>query len=174
MNIYLFYMRDRRFRQLLSATPNLSRNRYIRLMAISTTEIFGTIPLGTLYIVRDAKEGVDPWRGWGYTHDNYSAVYQFPSSVWKNNSNSVFDLEMYRWSLVLCAFIFFALFGFADEARKNYRRVYTSIASRIGFSTFTLLGSSHACVAHSIYGSISTLCSHLFFSFLSVLRQSLT
>ena len=174
MNIYLFYMRDRRFRQLLSATPNLSRNRYIRLMAISTAEIFGTIPLGTLYIVRDAKMGVDHWRGWGYTHDNYSAVYQFPSSVWKNNSNSVFDLEMYRWSLVLCAFIFFALFGFADEARKNYRRVYTSIASRIGYSTSTLLGSSHACVVHSIHGSIPTLCSHLFFSFLSVLRQSLT
>jgi pheromone A receptor len=167
MNIYLFYMRDRRFKQLMSSTPNLSRNRYIRLMAISTTEILGTIPLGTLYIVRDAKEGVDHWRGWKYTHDNYSAVYQFPSSVWKNNSNSVFDLEMYRWSLVLCSFIFFALFGFADEARKNYRRVYVSIASRIGYSTFTLLGSSHACVAHSIYGSIPALCLHPFFSFFS-------
>jgi hypothetical protein len=26
--------------------------------------------------------------------------------------------------LVLCAFVFLALFGFADEARQHYRRVY--------------------------------------------------
>ncbi|KAF8494814.1 hypothetical protein F5888DRAFT_1634174 [Russula emetica] len=31
-------------------------------------------------------------------------------------------LEMYRWSLVLCSFLFFAFFGFANEARQNYRR----------------------------------------------------
>jgi pheromone a factor receptor len=131
----------------MSCTP-LTRNRYIRLMVISATEIFGTIPLGTLYIVKSAKSGVDPWRGWAYTHEDYSAVYQVPASAWKNNPNSVFALEMYRWSLVLCAFLFFALFGFADEAQQHYRRVYTSIASRIGHSTSTLLRSSQAYVVH--------------------------
>ena len=59
-------------------------------------------------------------------------------------------LEVFRWSLVLCAFVFFALFGFADEARQHYRLVYTTLASRIGYSTFTLHGSSHACVVYAI------------------------
>ena len=154
----------------MSAT-GLNRNRYVRLMAISASEILGTIPLGTLCIVKNVKLGVNPWRGWAYTHEHYSVVYQVPASIWKNEPDDVFALEMFRWSLVLCAFVFFALFGFADEARRHYRSVYASIASRIGYSISTLHRPSHACVVHSIYRSIATHgCSH----FLSVLHLSLT
>jgi hypothetical protein len=137
------------------SSVGLNRNRYIRLIAISATEILGTIPLGTLIIVKNAKLGVDPWKGWAWTHEDYSVVYQVPASIWKNTPDA-FALEMYRWSLVLCAFLFFALFGFADEARRHYRSVYASIASRIGYSISALHKSSHACVVHSIYGSIAT------------------
>ena len=133
----------------MSSTPGLNHNRYIRLMTISAVEILGTIPLGTFYIVHNSKLGVAPWRGWTWTHENYSAVYQIPVSIWKNNPSSVLVLEVYRWSLVLCAFIFFAFFGFANEARQNYRRLYTSIAGRIGHSTFTLLRSRNN--AYDVY-----------------------
>ena len=133
----------------MSSTIGLSHGRYIRLMAISAVEILGTIPLGTLYIVRNSKLGVTPWKGWAYTHKHYSKVIQVPASIWKNDPNGVFELEMFRWSLVLCAFLFFALFGFANEARQNYRRLYTSIASRIG-STATLLGSPNVYVFYSV------------------------
>jgi pheromone a factor receptor len=132
----------------MSSTPSLTRSRYIRLMAISAADILGTIPLGTFYIVHSTKIGVKPWRGWTYTHEHYSDVIQVPDSIWKNNPNSVLVLEMFRWSLVLCALVFFALFGFANEARKNYRRVYTSIVSRIGISTLTFHKSSHKYVVH--------------------------
>jgi hypothetical protein len=162
MNIYLFYTRERRFRQIMTSA-RLTRSRYIRLMAISATEILGTIPLGTLNIVRNAKLGVEPWRGWAYTHEHYSVVYQVPASVWKNEPDSVFSLEMYRWSLVLCAFLFFALFGVGEEARRHYRCVYVSIASRIGHSVSVLHRSSHACVVHPIYGSIRDSWSLTFF-----------
>ena len=134
----------------MSSTPGLSRGRYIRLMTISAVEIFGTIPLGTFYIVHNSKLGVKPWGGWAQTHKNYSKVIQVPASIWKNNPNSLLALEMFRWSLVLCAFVFFALFGFANEARQNYRRLFTSIASRIGYSTSTLLRSSNAYVFYSL------------------------
>jgi pheromone a factor receptor len=141
MNLYFFYKCDRRYRQLM-ASSCLTRNLYIRLMLISATEILGTIPLGTIWIVKAAKLGVTPYRGWTYTHENYYVVYQIAASIWKSNPNSVFALEVYRWSLVLCAFLFFALFGFADEARQQYRRIYTPIATRISSSTSTLFGSS--------------------------------
>lgn len=174
MNIYLFYKCDRRFRQLMSSA-NLNRNRYIRLMAISATEILGTIPLGTVFIVKDAKLGVSSWRGWAWTHENYSTVYQIPASTWKNDPDSVFGLEMYRWSLVLCAFVFFALFGFADEAQQHYRRVYTSIASRIGYSTSSLLKSSQAYVVYSLCAFVLSHCDYFFFFFSAAARrQSLT
>jgi len=151
MSIYTFNKCQRRFKQLMSSTPGLSRSRYLRLMAISAMEILGTIPLGTFYIVHNAKLGVDPWRGWAFTHKHYSVVHQVPASTWKNNPDSVLALEMFRWSLVLCAFAFFALFGFADEALRHYRRLYTSIASRVGNSTFK---SSHAFVVHSSCGTV--------------------
>jgi pheromone a factor receptor len=126
------------------AHSQLNRGRYLRLMALSATEIIGTIPLGTYFIVNNAMSGVTPWRGWAYTHSHYSHVFEVPNSVWKTNSLSSGGLETYRWSLVACAFVFFAFFGFADEARQHYRRFYTSIASRIGYTSFTLHGSSDA------------------------------
>jgi pheromone a factor receptor len=149
-SIYLFYTREIRFRQIMSATPGATPSRYIRLMVVSGCEILGTIPLATFYIVKEAKLGVYPWRGWAYMHEHYSVVDQVPASIWKNNPNNVFVLEMYRWSLVLCAFVFFALFGFAEEARRHYRQVYASVASRIGYLTSALHRSSQACVVHPI------------------------
>jgi hypothetical protein len=126
--------------------PGISRSRYIRLMVISGMEIVGNVPLGIFYIVHNSKLGVTPWKGWAYTHKDYNVVYEIPASIWKNDPNAALALEMFRWSLVLCAFIFFALFGFANEARQNYRLLFTSIASRIGYSTPTLFRSTNAYV----------------------------
>ncbi|KAF8468717.1 pheromone A receptor-domain-containing protein [Russula ochroleuca] len=117
-------------------SQGLSRGRYVRLIALSATEILGTIPFGTYFIVTNAKIGVQPWKSWADTHSNYSKVIQVPSIVWENDPNLAGGLEIFRWSLVACAVIFFAFFGFADEARQHYRLVYTFIASSIGYSTF--------------------------------------
>jgi len=124
-------------------------------MLISTTEILGTIPLATYYIVFDAKLGVSPY-SWTSTHRHYSEIIQVPASIWKNDYNTALTLEMFRWSLVFCAFIFFALFGFAGEARQNYRRMYASTTSRIRHWTSALHGSSHVCVVHSIIKHMAT------------------
>ena len=137
----------------MSSSQGFSSGLYIRLMALSSIEILGTIPLGTYILVANVKEGVGSWQSWASMHSHYSAVYQIPESDWKSDPPVAITLEMYRWLLVVCAFIFFAFFGFAEEARQNYRRVYTSLASRIGYSKSTLSGSSHACVAHLIYSS---------------------
>ena len=154
-NIYVFYKRELQFRRLMSSTPGLTHSRYIRLMLVSTTEILGTIPLATFYLVLDAKLGVKPY-SWMSTHRHYSEVIQVPASIWKNDLNSALSIEMYRWSLVLCAFLFFAFFGFAGEARRNYCRMYASITSRIRHWTSALHGLSHVCVVHSIVEYIET------------------
>jgi hypothetical protein len=134
----------------MSSNPGLNRSRYFRLMAISAVEICGTIPLATFYIVSNAKSGVTPYVSWANIHKNYSTVEQIAGFIWKNDPTLLVDYELFRWSLVVCSFVFFALFGFADEARQHYRRVYTTLASRIGYSTFTLQGSSHACVIYPL------------------------
>jgi pheromone a factor receptor len=160
MNIYLFYKRERQFRQLMSSV-GLNRNRYIRIMAISATEILVVIPLGALKVAEFAKFAefakltTIPWRSWAYTHKHLK-VDHFPALFWKDVPYAVGNLETYRWSFVLCAFLFFALFGFADEARINYRRLYTSIAGRIGYSASALHRSSDVYVVRSIYGCSET------------------
>ena len=130
MAIHAFYKRVHQFKQLMSANRNLNCGFYFRLIAISGIEIIGTIPLGTYWIVMDAQLGVGPWRSWAYQHSDYSRVIQVPDFMWKNDFHSVIGLELYRWSLVMCAFIFFAFFGFAEEARQHYRFIYTSLVHR--------------------------------------------
>jgi pheromone a factor receptor len=169
--ICIFYKRHRQFMEILSSNPGLSRSRYFRLMAIAAVEICGTIPLGTFFIVYNARNGVAPWISWADTHSNYSQVDQVAAFIWKNDPGTAIGFEVFRWSTVYCAFVFFALFGFADEARQHYRRVYTTLASRIGYSTFTLQKSSHACVLVYPLCSVRPGSSGLH---LAVHRQSLT
>ena len=132
----------------MASSQAFSSGLYFRLMIISSTEILGTIPMGTYILVTNLKEGVGHWESWASMHSHYSAVYQVPGSIWKNNRQISQNLDMPRWLVVVCAFIFFAFFGFAEEARQNYRRVYTLLVSRIGYTKSALRGSSHACVAH--------------------------
>jgi pheromone a factor receptor len=134
-SVYALNKRQLQFKEMMSATPGLNRGFYFRLMALSSTDIFLTIPITTYFIVLDVKRGIIPWISWGDTHSNYSRVVQVPGFVWKNDSRGSQALEMYRWSLVLCAFVFFAFFGFAEEACQHYRLVYNSLARRIGYRT---------------------------------------
>jgi len=106
----------------------------------------GTIPLGAYVILHNVKKGVGPWISWENARSNYSRVKQVPNFLWKADPGTYNWLEMFRWSIVACALLFFAFFGFADEVRRHYRLVYTSLASRIGISTAgaTLHESYHA------------------------------
>jgi hypothetical protein len=122
---------------MTSSISGFSRSRYLRLMAISTVEVFGTVPLSTFFILVAAKAGTKPWKSWADTHSHYSVVDQVPGFVWKNIPIVGMSFEIYRWSLVASAFIFFALFGFAVEAREHYYRLYKLLTGRISTSSST-------------------------------------
>ena len=146
--------------QLISSA---NRSRYLRLMAISSFEILGTVPVGTYYIVSGAKTGVVPWKGWARMHSHYSKVVQIAGFIWRNDPVVSLDLELDRWSLVLCAFLFFALVGFAGEARGHYFRLYKSLARRIGKLTSTPHGAPLACVVRLPCWSVLGLRHSMFF-----------
>ena len=147
MSICAFYMHRRNLTRFISGHNN--GRRYLRLMAISTTGILGTIPLATFSIVFDAKLGIGPWMGWASMHSHYSEVGQIAGSIWKSVPESVLALEMFRWSLVACAFIFFALFGLSAEAREKYYRLYKSLTRRMSTSSSAPDGAPHAYVVRS-------------------------
>jgi pheromone a factor receptor len=115
-------------------------------MVISFVEVIGTIPLATFFIVSDAKSSIEPWKSWADTHSHYSVVYQTADLAWKNDPVVAMRLEIYRWSLVACAFLFFALFGFSVEAREQYKSLYKLLTRHMGMSSSTPHRAPHAYV----------------------------
>jgi len=136
LTIIAFHKNRSQFSALLSANSNATPNRFIRLMLLASVEVLFTIPIALWNIAIDTKiHPLFPWISWASVHADFSRVDQFPSLLWRANFTNEMGLELTRWAVVFCAFVFFAFFGFADEARKNYRFAYQSIAKRVGMST---------------------------------------
>jgi len=103
---------------------------------LATVDFTITVPFAIWVIVQNSVFAeVRPWVSWADTHWGYFRVFQIPAVTYDHTT--VVLLELYRWPAVLCAFLFFAFFGFADEAKKNYRLLGSSISKRFGFTTFT-------------------------------------
>lgn len=118
-----FLARRTQFTQFLSSNTSLTLSRYIRLMALASTEMLLTTPLASLQMVIGLTgQPLEPWRSWADTHYNFSRVILVSSVNWRNSGLPAVSLEITRWSAPLCAFVFFLFFGFAEESRRNYRR----------------------------------------------------
>ncbi|KAJ7246160.1 pheromone A receptor-domain-containing protein [Mycena haematopus] len=119
LSIRAFSRSRAQFKELLSASANanLNLNRYLRLMLLAGTDLSSPSrsASGSWYRA---------WISWADTHSNFSRVVQVPGVYWRANVNTVASLETTRWVTVACALLFFAYFGFADEAVKNYRGAY--------------------------------------------------
>ncbi|KAJ7164153.1 STE3-domain-containing protein [Mycena filopes] len=143
LSIKSFYRSRAQFKELLSShNANLNLNRYIRLMALASTDLLLTIPLSSLTLFINARVvGLAPYVSWADTHSNFSRVVSVPGIFWRSDVWTVASLEVTRWATVGCALLFFGWFGFADEAMKNYRSAFVSVARRVGISTGSM-GSS--------------------------------
>jgi len=96
---------------------------------------------------------VQPWVSWEDTHfgwlaqawaievfangdrgwcAGFSRVDQFPAALWRADPGAKFALEGPRWVTVLSGLLFFAFFGFAEEARRHYQAAYVAAARQLG------------------------------------------
>jgi Pheromone A receptor len=150
MIIYHFIKHKYQMAEVMSSHHGHHRSRYIRLMLLATTEMIITVPYSTYLLVDTLQTGLIKF-SWSTLRHNYTHVPQFTTVEWQSDPLGRVALEMDNWALVYCAFAFFGFFGFSDEARGHYRRVYSSITRRVGFSksSGTLTGSSHAYVVQS-------------------------
>ncbi|KIK78557.1 hypothetical protein PAXRUDRAFT_834510 [Paxillus rubicundulus Ve08.2h10] len=138
LSIGQFYRRRAQFNQFLASNKSLTSSRYFRLMALAMTEIICTVPLASFMIwLNTTAQPVEPWVSWENTHYDFSRVAQYPAFIWTQNHWLLLAIQLTRWLVVACAFIFFAFFGFAAEARKHYRTAFWSIAKLFGASTIT-------------------------------------
>jgi len=137
LSICAFAKSHAQFKALLSNhSTSLTSSRYIRLMILAGIEAVLTVPLGLWSTYENTRDGqFFPWKGWDDTHADFSRVEQIPAILWQSSPISSVSLSMTRSFTILCALIFFAFFGFAEEARKNYRFAVQSVAKRTGVST---------------------------------------
>ncbi|KAJ7930459.1 pheromone A receptor-domain-containing protein [Mycena leptocephala] len=150
LSIRSFYHSRSQFKELLSANKNLNLNRYVRLMALASTDLLLTMLMGIWVLwVNVRVVGLSPWISWDDTHSNFSRVVQVPGIYWRADPYSAASVETLRWATVACALLFFAFFGFADEAIKNYRGAFQSVAKRMGYSTAGHRGSARLGAATS-------------------------
>lgn len=136
LTIRAFVQRRKMFNDLVSANANLTYSRYWRLIALASVDFCFTVPYATWGIVNVALGDVRPWVSWADTHWGYDRVFQYPRVLWEQEPVVAWSLELFRWGAVICAFIFFGFFGFADEARKHYRLAASTVTKRLGYTMF--------------------------------------
>jgi pheromone a factor receptor len=104
-------------------------------MALATTEIVCTTPLAIFVIYTNtAGRALEPWRSWDDTHWNFSRVEQIPAVIWRSDRVLSNGIELARWIVPACSFVFFAFFGFANEALRHYCIVFWAIVKPLGFA----------------------------------------
>lgn len=127
-----FMKRRAQFNQFLSLHTPMSVSRYFRLMALASCELLFNTPISSYGLYLNIIRPVYPWISWSDIHFDFWNVQKIPSALWRLSPALTSNLELTRWSIVLCAVIFFVFFGFADEARKNYKLAYWTLAKRFG------------------------------------------
>ena len=128
LTLWSFLQRQAQFSQFMSSNSTLTMSRYFRLMALAGVELLCTTPLSVFLMVLDAtSEPVVPWISWDDTHYDFSNPRLIPAAVWNMDHWAVVGIQFNRWSGPLCAFVFFAFFGFASEARKNYYKAISKV-----------------------------------------------
>ncbi|KAG6860869.1 hypothetical protein C0995_006549 [Termitomyces sp. Mi166 len=133
LTLRAFMKRRAQFSEFVSFNSCLTVNRYFRLMSLATVELLFNTPISAhgLYL-NVTRLPIYPWKGWANIHFDWYTIDTYPAILWRRNHVQVVTLEITRWSLVFCAFLFFAFFGFADESRKHYKLAYSAIAKRFG------------------------------------------
>lgn len=142
LTLHAFWKRRIQFAQFISSDPSMNSNRYVRLMILAVVEMMCTIPIG-IYSMYISTQGVEliPWISWADTHFQFGYIGQFPAVEWRADHAGVTSITLTMWLPVICGFLFFALFGFAPEAKRNYAAGFWRVANRFGFSPPAAKGS---------------------------------
>ncbi|KAE9382661.1 STE3-domain-containing protein [Gymnopus androsaceus JB14] len=128
-----FAQRRLEFAQFMSTNKTLTMGRYFRLMVLAMTEMLCTVPLSIVTIWFTATSSpIGPWISLSNTHFDFSRVDQYPSVIYEASPRLASSIQFNRWASVACALVFFALFGFAEEARRNYTLWYHGILHILG------------------------------------------
>jgi pheromone a factor receptor len=104
---------------LQSSQSGLTTTHYLRLIALSMSMMLFTTAIAIFILAITLNEGgLRPWISWEDVHSNWFRIAQYahitiPQSFW--------DITLVIWYIVpVTSVIFFAFFGFGQEAKVEY------------------------------------------------------
>ncbi|KAG8681220.1 a-factor receptor, partial [Ceratobasidium sp. 394] len=124
----------RQFSAILSeSTAGLNMSRYFRLMALAVTEMGTCIPLSVYFIFSDIQiDTFEPWVSWAHTSHSLKLVNSTPFELLQESPDIRAVIDLNRWLVPGCAFMFFVYFGLSSEATEEYKRVFWGAAGMLG------------------------------------------
>ena len=120
LSIRAFYNRSKENKIHKYITPN----RYIRLICFSTWDLLSGIPI-TMFFLYVYNRNLVPFSG--LTQEQFSQIVVVPAVEWRATVENELSIELSRWLIVYAMFSFFAIFGFTEESRNNYRAMLQSV-----------------------------------------------
>ncbi|TDL17827.1 STE3-domain-containing protein [Rickenella mellea] len=113
--------------------PYMPRNQFNCLIVLSFANICLITAFGIAIIAINASlSKVYPFKGWTDTHSHYADVGQIPANVWRSDHGSVLGLELFRWSNIIYAVVFFLILGCFGEARRAYGDAFWVVSQCCG------------------------------------------
>ena len=105
---------------------NFDSKRYARLIFFSACDLLCGIPIASFYLYMSITE-LTPFPGLKEEYYDFSLIFVYPATVWRATALNELTVELNRWIIVWGAFVFFAIFGFTEESRNNYRAMFQSV-----------------------------------------------
>ncbi|KAK7680873.1 hypothetical protein QCA50_016183 [Cerrena zonata] len=112
-----------------SCGSSLNTNRYLRLMAMSITEMAWGTSLTAVTMYDNISPGLRPWTNWADVHSDFGRIdsyrlFMIPHSLLK-------QIFIMWWAIPVSAYIFFLFFAFGEETVRDYKRVYVWVKTTL-------------------------------------------
>lgn len=107
----------------------MTTNRYLRLIAMALTEMMWGTSLTAFNLFSNVSSGLRPWQSWANVHSNFLRVGVFPTLLLP--PRFITAMMVLWWTLPASGFIFFAFFGFGEEALKEYKKVWVWVMVKV-------------------------------------------
>lgn len=125
-----FYRRRNALREVVDIDPELSINRFRRVLALGCTQAFITAPC-TLYIFVINVSRMFPWTGLANAHLGFSAIWQVPKS--STTRQGFINDEWDEWVTPFTALVFFLFFGVSRAMWLDYWKGVVSLLASLGW-----------------------------------------
>ncbi|OCH88492.1 fungal pheromone STE3G-protein-coupled receptor [Obba rivulosa] len=119
--LYHFFMQRLTFTlHLQNINSALTTGRYLRLIAMSVTEILWGTTLTALVMAENIVGGLRPWTNWNDVHSNFSRIGRFALLQYPPYYLQL--MILFAWAIPASSIIFFLFFGFSEDVMGDYKR----------------------------------------------------